>query len=478
MAIGRLKMKLGKRGKGGAHVDYITREGKFAVKHEQSEKLEAVEEGNMPGFAQGNPRAFFEASDAYERANAKYGYREMELALPRELKPEQRVELMNEWCQQELPNYPYLYAIHNPVATDGGEQPHAHLMFSERENDGIERDEQHFFKRANSKNPDRGGARKTYNMEGTKAERENRLVALRERWQEHVNEHLARADVDARIDMRSNAARGIDRAPQIKMLPSQGAEKARLAVETRAIIKRDAKFQANVKQQATNYLIAKKAEIDALKAAKKAAEAPKANDPLNDPAVKRISADIAVQTRETASARDRSSAASAALFTTELEMRGVGRELKAAQQEHSAAKSATAGAQAELDGIRGLFKGKARKAATASLESAQQQERIANSGLLDVDAKRRALAHKHVEQQRVAEKAKAEADAADASLAKLQQQRTQMIERLSQPAPQKTQGDVWSRQEEEIDDRPDAWSDAENAARRDRSHSNDGPEMG
>lgn len=253
MAIARLSMKLGHRGKGGPHADYITRQGEYAPQHERFERLEAVMDGNMPTWAVGDARSFFEASDANERANAK-SYREMELSLPRELTPEQRVVLMDEWCQQELPRYPFLYAIHNPKAMDGGEQPHAHLMFSERENDGIERDEELFFRRANRKHPERGGARKTYNLEASKEERQNRLVALRQRWQAHVNEHLARADIAARIDMRSYADQGIDRQPQPKMTPRQSAEKKRLMAEADTWQATAETMLADAQAQAAEYI--------------------------------------------------------------------------------------------------------------------------------------------------------------------------------------------------------------------------------
>lgn len=286
MAIARLSMKLGKRGKGGAHADYIMRQGEYALQHEKFEKLEAVEVGNMPTWAVGDPRSFFVASDANERANAKFSYREMELSLPREMTAEQRQKLMNDWCKQELPNYPFLYAIHNPKALDGGDQPHAHLMFSERENDGIERDEEHFFKRANGKHPERGGARKTYNLEATKEDRQNRLTALRQRWQEHVNEHLALAQLDARIDMRSYAAQGVDKEPQPKMTPRQAAEKRRLMAEANTWQAKAATMRANAKAKASEYIQEQeaKARVERVAvAANPSPAAPKESEPAQAP---------------------------------------------------------------------------------------------------------------------------------------------------------------------------------------------------
>lgn len=489
MAIPRLSVKLGKRGKGGAHADYITRNGAYAIKHEQSEKLEAIESGNMPGFAVANPRALFEASDAHERANAKYSYREMELALPRELTPEQRVELMNEWCQQELPNYPYLYAIHNPIASDGGEQPHAHLMFVERENDGIERDEKKFFMRANRKNPERGGALKTYNLPASGAEREDKLLALRQRWQEHVNEHLARAHVDASIDMRSYRDQGIDKTAQIKMLPSQSRRRAALMSEARVYEYSANQQLADVREQATAYLHAKKAEIDEKKAeaakraakaeeakkAREAAEAAKKADPLQSPSVINKTAEIEAQKRETASAKRLAATAEEKRFNTELDLNSAKLEHTFAQRKARDADQAVSEAREKLEGIKGLFKSKARKAASAELEQAQAHYQSASSAVLDTDAERRALEHQHQEQRKAAQAAQAKAGKEEQALAGLEKQRSRMIDAFNRPAPDPT--NAWALEPEQ--ERPrDAWSDAEDAARRDRSHSNDGPELG
>ena len=144
MAIGRLSMKVGKAGKAGPHAAYIAREGQYANRLERGEKLEATEAGNMPAWAQSNPLAFWQAADAYERKNGTT-YREMEIALPRELSAAQRIELVREFVRQEIGDrHAYQGALHVPTAADGGEQPHFHLMFSERQVDGIDRDPEQY----------------------------------------------------------------------------------------------------------------------------------------------------------------------------------------------------------------------------------------------------------------------------------------------------------------------------------------------
>ena len=225
MAIGRLSMKVGKAGKAGPHAAYIAREGQYANRLERGERLEATEAGNMPAWAQSNPLAFWQAADAYERKNGTT-YREMEIALPRELDAEQRTALVREFVRQEIGDrHAYQWAIHVPTAADGGEQPHFHLMFSERQVDGIDRDPEQYFKRYNAKAPEKGGARKGYGPSAgqtlTKAERAAELKELRGRWEAMCNAHLERAGVEQRIDMRSHAERGTGLEPERKQLPSQ-----------------------------------------------------------------------------------------------------------------------------------------------------------------------------------------------------------------------------------------------------------------
>lgn len=103
--------------------------------------------------------------------------------------------------------------------SDGGEQPHAHLMFSERTMDGIEREPGQLFKRYNSKAPEKGGAKKA-NTGKQYAERRDELKALRHRWEVLCNRHLRAVDTKQQISMKpNNAVR--HGAPEPKMLPSE-----------------------------------------------------------------------------------------------------------------------------------------------------------------------------------------------------------------------------------------------------------------
>ncbi|MDE9545190.1 MobA/MobL family protein [Xenorhabdus bovienii] len=231
MAIARLSVKVGRKGKGAQHAAYISREGKYKNRLERGERLEATDSGNMPAWARAEPPQFWRAADAFERQNGT-AYREMEIALPRELMPEQREALIRDWVKQELgERHAYQWAIHVPIAADGGEQPHCHLMFSERLNDGIARDPEQYFKRFNRKTPERGGSQKA-NTGLDPATRKAQLVALRERWEVTCNQHLERAQLSERIDMRSYAKQGVSLVPEKKMLPSEWRQPQQRSVIT------------------------------------------------------------------------------------------------------------------------------------------------------------------------------------------------------------------------------------------------------
>ena len=100
MASYHLSAKIGAKGKASAHAAYISREGKYSGR-ERYEDLEATASGNMPKWAEHNPAHFWDAADEHERANGAT-YREIEVALPRELTPEQRRELVEDFIQPAL----------------------------------------------------------------------------------------------------------------------------------------------------------------------------------------------------------------------------------------------------------------------------------------------------------------------------------------------------------------------------------------
>jgi hypothetical protein len=212
MASYHCTANIGGAGASAAHADYIGRDGKHRKKHDDD--LEAAGHGNLPEWAGESPRSFWQAADEFERVNGST-YRELVVALPRELTPPQRQALVEDFISRELGDkHAFHWGIHNPkAALEGGEQPHAHIMYSERILDGIERPREQFFKRYNGKSPEKGGCKKASGGK-TKDENVEALVATRALWAGVQNEHLARHAHSARVDHRSLKDQGIDREPE------------------------------------------------------------------------------------------------------------------------------------------------------------------------------------------------------------------------------------------------------------------------
>lgn len=220
MASYHLTVKAGAKGRGASHAAYISREDKYANK-DRYEDLEHKQHGNMPSWAKDNPLLLWQAADNFERSNGT-AYREFEVALPRELTPEQRLDLVNDFIKNEIGDrHAYQFAIHCPKAgIEGKEQPHAHIMFCERINDGIERAPDQFFKRANTKNPELGGAKKASEPQ-SHTQRKQALIDLRSRWADLQNKHLEKNGHADRVDHRSLKEQGINREPERHFGPNR-----------------------------------------------------------------------------------------------------------------------------------------------------------------------------------------------------------------------------------------------------------------
>lgn len=197
MAIYHLNVKTGTR-KGGqsaqAKYDYINREGKYSRDYAE---VESVDDGHMPAWAQSKPRDYWQAADRGERANGRL-YREVEFALPLELRRREQIALAKRFARSltEQERLPYSLAIHRGESKEPGKRdnPHVHLMISERANDGRERSAATWFKRHNAKNPENGGARKS-----TATHPREWLEETREDWAIAANRALERSGSGERI---------------------------------------------------------------------------------------------------------------------------------------------------------------------------------------------------------------------------------------------------------------------------------------
>ncbi|HUK36961.1 MAG TPA: MobA/MobL family protein [Vicinamibacterales bacterium] len=225
---------------GAAHA-YITR----SEQYDDPERDAAVytESDHMPAWAENAEAAYWDAADLYERANGRL-YISADFALPRELDSDDQIALAHTFAQDLTADeqLPYTLAIHAGRDADGREHnPHAHIMISERQNDGIGRPREQWFRRANSTDPGRGGAPKSRTFHGHEW-----MENARERWASLVNGKLRECGRAERVDHRSYERQGVDRepgrhyGPAAAHMASRGVDHERLSVALAAAERRDA----------------------------------------------------------------------------------------------------------------------------------------------------------------------------------------------------------------------------------------------
>jgi hypothetical protein len=188
--------------------DYIAREGRFD--DPELDRAVYMESGNMPSWAGDDAREFWDAADLYERANARLFIAGV-FSLPRGLDVEDRIDLARTFVRElsSLERLPYTFAIHAGEDQEGREHnPHAHVMLSERGDDGLERRPQDWFRQANRQYPGRGGAAKSRSSHCP-----HWIERIRERLANAINDRLRDRGRDERVDHRSYRQRGIDRQP-------------------------------------------------------------------------------------------------------------------------------------------------------------------------------------------------------------------------------------------------------------------------
>ena len=104
-----------------------------------------------------------------------------------------------------------------PQRCDGKrQQPHLHLLISARQNDAHTRTAATHFKRYNGDHPERGGAQKDDAFRHKGAIKAHRILLS-----DVINVHLEYAGLAARVHPGRLDARGLDRSPEPKLLPSE-----------------------------------------------------------------------------------------------------------------------------------------------------------------------------------------------------------------------------------------------------------------
>lgn len=203
------------------------------------------------------------AEGAETRSNAQVA-REIEISLPRELSPEQRVDLVHRFIQDHFVSRGMVadIAIHVPIGADGAEQPHAHVMLSMRRLDDATPTG---FAKTKARDWNEDPVVDEALREAKDAFRQNETPELAERieqldrqrninqwraaWAEYANQALADAGSQATIDHRTLEAQGIRREAQPYLGVARHIEDAYAFIKERvstwlAVIKRNELYRA------------------------------------------------------------------------------------------------------------------------------------------------------------------------------------------------------------------------------------------
>lgn len=180
---------------------------------------EIIVPDNAPGWARKISReSLWNMADRRERRKDSQTAREIRIMIPRELAPEARVALVRDFVKRNFVDLGMIadLAVHCPLAADGKEQPHAHVMLTMRPltAEGFGNKSRHDWV------PDPTGLTRPDGrpvMVESNADSWNSATyyeRCRADWEATANAALEDAGSPARIDRRSYLERGLSRLPE------------------------------------------------------------------------------------------------------------------------------------------------------------------------------------------------------------------------------------------------------------------------
>jgi ATP-dependent exoDNAse (exonuclease V) alpha subunit len=204
---------------------------------------------------------------AEKRADAQL-CREIEITLPRQLTPDQRIDLVRKYVAEQFVSKGMLadFSVHVPDAADGKEQPHAHVLLTLRRLDPTTPTGFAATKERDWNEPENiarlvAEARKRFNNTELPEDKEaldaaealRNVNVWRREWAAYANRALADAGSTARIDHRTLEAQGIFRIPQISLGIARHIERAYDHVRARVTQWVSIRKRADLLKEAEHY---------------------------------------------------------------------------------------------------------------------------------------------------------------------------------------------------------------------------------
>jgi ATP-dependent exoDNAse (exonuclease V) alpha subunit len=188
---------------------------------------EILAPAGAPAWAQDRAELWNRVEEREDQWNSQLA-REAELALPRELPPDERADLARRFVVERFVSAGMLadMCIHEGEASDGVVQPHAHVLLTMRrfEGDG-------FGGKERSWNPRFANTKGGHGFVADTSPLEN----LREKWADYVNHELERIGSTERVDHRSLAAQRAEALAQAQDPARSPEERQAAAIRAEAL---------------------------------------------------------------------------------------------------------------------------------------------------------------------------------------------------------------------------------------------------
>jgi ATP-dependent exoDNAse (exonuclease V) alpha subunit len=175
---------------------------------------------NAPAWARGklSRESLWNTVDKRERRKDAQTAREIRIMIPRELAPAARIALVRDFVKRNFVDLGMIadIAVHCPMAADGKEQPHAHVMLTMRPltAEGFGDKSRHDWvpEQLGRTHPDGRPVMVESNIDSWNSAAY--YERCREDWEKTANAALERAGSAERIDRRSYLERGLSKLPE------------------------------------------------------------------------------------------------------------------------------------------------------------------------------------------------------------------------------------------------------------------------
>ncbi|MBL7576117.1 MobA/MobL family protein [Peptoniphilus asaccharolyticus DSM 20463] len=150
--------------------------------------------------------------------------RNLLFTLPRELNEEDRIKLISEFIEENFTSKGMIADcnIHNPLASDNGEQPHAHILLTLREIDEHGKwkpkcRKEYILDENGEKIKLKSGNYKSRKVNLNDWNEPDKAKEWRENFSKKANEYLEKNGIDKRIDPRTFEEQGREELPQVHL---------------------------------------------------------------------------------------------------------------------------------------------------------------------------------------------------------------------------------------------------------------------